>query len=60
MIKISAALTVSELANACKPYGIDTFEGILKELWEVLNKSQGRLFAAFLKAMGSIIPLMDE
>lgn len=60
MIRMSSSLSISILATSSKPFGIEAFDPILKDLWEVLIKSKGRIFASYLKAMGNIIPLMKK
>lgn len=39
MVKISAGLSISALANSCKPHGLESFDIILKDLWETLIRS---------------------
>ena len=58
-VRIMAALALSALAEAAAPYGIEAFDGVLKPLWEGIRKESGKALAAFLKAIGYIIPLMD-
>jgi splicing factor 3B subunit 1 len=47
------------LAEAAAPYGIESFDSVLKPLWTGIRKHRGKGLAAFLKAIGYIIPLMD-
>jgi splicing factor 3B subunit 1 len=44
---------------AAAPYGIESFDSVLKPLWTGIKKHRGKGLAAFLKAIGYIIPLMD-
>jgi splicing factor 3B subunit 1 len=58
-VKTITALAIAALAEASAPYGIESFDTILRPLWQGLNKHGGKTLAAFLKAVGFIIPLMD-
>lgn len=58
-VRTVTALAIAALAEAAYPYGIEAFDCVLRPLWEGINCHQGRYLAAFLKAMGFIIPLMD-
>lgn len=58
-VRTITALAIAALAEASCPYGIEAFECVLRPLWEGIKCHQGRYLAAFLKAMGFIIPLMD-
>ena len=53
------ALGHAALAEAAAPYGIESFDEALKPLWLGIHLHHGKGLAAFLKAIGSIIPLMD-
>eukprot|EP01102_Stenamoeba_stenopodia_P022948 TRINITY_DN9753_c0_g1_i1.p1 TRINITY_DN9753_c0_g1~~TRINITY_DN9753_c0_g1_i1.p1 ORF type:complete len:888 (+),score=209.47 TRINITY_DN9753_c0_g1_i1:46-2664(+) len=53
------ALALAALAEAATPYGIESFDSVLKPLWYGVRKHRGKILAAFLKAIGYIIPLMD-
>lgn len=59
-VRTIAALTVSQLADSVYPYGVDTFEASLEDLWLGLKKHRGKGLAAFLRAIGSIISLMER
>ncbi len=59
-VKTMTALALSALAEAAAPYGIECFENVLKPLWEGIRQHRGKGLAAFLKAIGFIIPLMDS
>jgi len=52
-------LALAALAEAASPYGIESFDSVLRPLWFGIQKSRGKTLAAFLKAIGYIIPLMD-
>ncbi|BDA41401.1 Splicing factor 3B subunit 1 [Coccomyxa sp. Obi] len=58
-VKTITALTVSALAEAASPYGIESFDDVLEPLWKGIRLLRGKVLAAFLKAIGCIIPLMD-
>lgn len=59
LVRSMSALALSALAEASAPYGIEAFEPSLKPLWEGIKLHRGKGLAAFLKAVGFIIPLMD-
>ena len=59
-VRIASALSLASLANSSKPFGIEAFDSVLKRLWDGMKIYRGREFAAFLKAMGNLIPLMDD
>lgn len=58
-IRTMTALAVSALAEASAPYGIESLDSILKPLWRGVRQLRGKALAAFLKAIGHIIVLMD-
>ena len=53
------ALALAALAEAAAPYGIESFDVVLKPLWYGIKIHRGKPLAAFLKAIGFIVPLMD-
>ncbi|KAG7714754.1 hypothetical protein KL949_004590 [Ogataea haglerorum] len=59
-VRTLAATAISNLAEASAPYGFDVFEKVLDPLWQGVRRHRGRGLAAFLRAIGYIIPLMDE
>jgi splicing factor 3B subunit 1 len=59
-VKTMTALSLAALAEAAAPYGIESFENVLKPLWIGTRQHRGKGLAAFLKAIGFIIPLMDS
>ncbi|XP_024533099.1 splicing factor 3B subunit 1 [Selaginella moellendorffii] len=58
-VKTITALSLAALAEAAAPYGIESFDSVLKPLWKGIRNHRGKVLAAFLKAIGFIIPLMD-
>jgi len=58
-VRTITALALSALAEAAAPYGIESFDSVLKPLWYGMRKHRGKGLASFLKAIGYIIPLMD-
>ena len=58
-VRTITALALAGLAEASTPYGIESFEVVLKPLWKGIRQHRGKVLAAFLKAIGFIIPLMD-
>ena len=69
-VRTITALAISALAEAAHPYGIEAFEGsysadsnssgcVLITLWDGICLYKGKALAAFLKAIGFIIPLMN-
>lgn len=59
-VRTVTSLAIAALAEAASPYGIESFEDILHPLWSGARRQRGRGLAGFLKAVGYIIPLMDE
>ncbi len=58
-VRTITALSLAALAEAACPYGIESFDPVLRPLWKGIQKHRGKTLAAFLKAIGFIIPLMD-
>lgn len=58
-VRTMTALGIAALAEAAAPYGIESFDNVLKPLWLGIRLHRGKGLAAFLKAIGFIIPLMD-
>ena len=58
-VRTIGALALAALAEAATPYGIEAFDIVLKPLWRGIRTHRGKGLAAFLKAIGYIIPLMD-
>ncbi|KAN0071126.1 Armadillo-type fold [Elaphomyces granulatus] len=59
-VRTVTSLAIAALAEAADPYGIESFDEILNPLWTGARKQRGKGLAGFLKAVGYIIPLMDE
>lgn len=58
-VRTITALGIAALAEAATPYGIESFDTVLKPLWRGIKMHRGKGLAAFLKAIGYLIPLMD-
>lgn len=58
-VRTMTALALAALAESAAPYGIESFDDVLKPLWLGIRQHRGKTLAAFLKAIGYIIPLMD-
>eukprot|EP00446_Apocalathium_sp_SHHI-4_P012466 CAMPEP_0177202178 /NCGR_PEP_ID=MMETSP0367-20130122/27152_1 /TAXON_ID=447022 ORGANISM="Scrippsiella hangoei-like, Strain SHHI-4" /NCGR_SAMPLE_ID=MMETSP0367 /ASSEMBLY_ACC=CAM_ASM_000362 /LENGTH=1256 /DNA_ID=CAMNT_0018650743 /DNA_START=30 /DNA_END=3800 /DNA_ORIENTATION=- len=58
-VRTICALALAALAEAASPYGIEAFDTVLRPLWKGICEHRGKGLAAFLKAIGYIIPLMD-
>jgi len=59
-VRTISSLALAALAEAAHPYGIESFDSVLKPLWKGIRHHRGKGLAAFLKAIGFIIPLMDS
>lgn len=59
-VRLITAFALAALAEASAPYGIESFDPVLKPLWQGIRQHKGKTLAAFLKAIGFIIPLMDD
>ncbi|SMR54548.1 unnamed protein product [Zymoseptoria tritici ST99CH_3D1] len=59
-VRTVTALAIAALAEASNPFGIESFDDILNPLWTGARKQRGKGLAGFLKAVGYLIPLMDE
>jgi splicing factor 3B subunit 1 len=58
-VRTISAMAISALAEASSPYGIEAFDSVLRPLWEGIRRQRGKVLAAFLKAIGFIVPLTD-
>jgi len=58
-VRTITALALSALAEAAAPYGIEAFASVLVPLIDGTLAYKNKALAAFLKAIGYIIPLMD-
>ncbi|KAL7751775.1 hypothetical protein RI367_002775 [Sorochytrium milnesiophthora] len=59
-VRTITALAIAALAEAAHPYGIESFDEIIVPLWMGVQKHRGKGLAAFLKAIGYLIPLMES
>ncbi|KAF1992643.1 ARM repeat-containing protein [Aulographum hederae CBS 113979] len=59
-VRTVTSLALAALAEASAPYGIESFDPILAPLWTGARKQRGKNLNSFLKAVGHVIPLMDE
>jgi len=59
-VRIMSALTLAALAAAAHPYGIESFDAVIRPLWLGVRQLRSKALAAYLKAIGFIIPLMEE
>ncbi|MCH0629130.1 hypothetical protein JNB11_04040 [Kocuria palustris] len=53
----SLAITIARLAENVRPFGFDSFEPIIVLIWEGLREHRGGTLAAFISALGAIVPL---
>lgn len=58
-VRTMTALALAALAESAAPYGIESFDDVLEPLWKGIRLQRGKALAAYLKAIGQIIPLMD-
>lgn len=58
-VRTITALALAALGEAAHPYGIEAFDSVIRPLWKGIRQHRGKGLAAFLKAIGYIIPLMD-
>lgn len=58
-VKMITAVTLAALAEASSPYGIEAFDNILRQIWLGTRQQRGKTLAAYLKAVGFLIPLMQ-
>jgi splicing factor 3B subunit 1 len=59
-VRIMTALTCAALAEAAYPYGVESFDPVIRPMWRGALEQHGKALAAFLKAIGFVIPLMEE
>ena len=59
-VRTITALALAALAEAATPYGIEAFDSVLARLNSGIMTHHGKGLAAFLKASGYLIPLMDD
>ncbi|KAI6141441.1 hypothetical protein BKA82DRAFT_884881 [Pisolithus tinctorius] len=58
-VQTVTALATAALAEVAAPYGIESSDEALWPLWLGIHQHRRKGLAAFLKAIGFIIPLMD-
>jgi splicing factor 3B subunit 1 len=58
-VRTITALAIAALAEAATPHGIESIDPVLKGLWRGLRENRGKALAAYLKAVGQVVPLMD-
>jgi splicing factor 3B subunit 1 len=58
-VRTITALALASLAEAAFPYGIEAFDSVLRPLWMGIRQHKGKGLAAFLRAIGYIIPSME-
>lgn len=56
-VRTITALALAALAEAATPYGIESFDSVLKPLWKGIRQHRGKGLAAFLK-VGSCLKLI--
>lgn len=59
-VRTATANTFAQLAESVHPYGIEAFEPMLEPAWAGLKHHRGRGLAAFLRCIGSLVPLMSH
>ena len=50
-VRTITALALAALAEAATPYGIESFDSVLKPLWKGIRMHRGKGLAAFLKVL---------
>ena len=50
-VRTITALAIAALAEAATPYGIESFDSVLKPLWKGIRTHRGKGLAAFLKVV---------
>ena len=58
-VRTMTALALAALAESAAPYGMEAFQSVIIPLWDGITMYRGKALAAFLKAIGFIITLMD-
>ena len=53
-VRTITALALAALAEAATPYGIESFDSVLKPLWKGIRTHRGKGLAAFLKVGPSL------
>jgi splicing factor 3B subunit 1 len=57
-VRTISAMAVLQLAESVQPYGIEAFEVVLEPVWRGLRHHRGKGLAAFVRALGALVPLM--
>ncbi|PON44002.1 Coatomer beta subunit [Parasponia andersonii] len=52
-VRTITVLSLAALAEASAPYGIESFDSVLKPLWKGIRSHRGKVLAAFLKTISS-------
>ena len=55
-VRTITALALAALAEAATPYGIESFDSVLKPLWKGIRTHRGKGLAAFLKVCSFTCP----
>ncbi|KAL5007763.1 hypothetical protein ScPMuIL_016569 [Solemya velum] len=58
-VRTTTALALAALIESITPYGIEALESVLSPIWKGIRTCRGKELAAFLKAVGCLISLMD-
>lgn len=58
-VRTMTAVTVSSLAEAASPYGYESFEVLIRPLYDGLKTHRGKPLAQFIKGLTNLVPLMD-
>ena len=59
-VRTMVALAIAALSESAAPYGIESFEPVLRPLWKGIRSHRGKALAAFLKAVGFLLCLMAD
>jgi splicing factor 3B subunit 1 len=59
-VRTITAFAIAAMAESSFPYGIEAFDDIIRPLWMGTRQYHQKPLAAFLKAVGFIIPLMED
>ncbi len=59
-VQAITAHALAALAEAAFPYGSEAFDAVAPALWSGVKNHTGKTLAAYLKAIGCIVPLMDS
>lgn len=57
-VRTISAMAVLQLAESVQPYGVEAFEVVLEPVWRGLRHHRGKALAAFVRALGALVPLM--